>query len=136
MPVRYTLRGSLLRMDLIGDSEVEEVVTAFRAAVADPACPPRCALLVDVSHSTSLERRTPDELRRLVDAVRPYVERIGEKCAVVAVRDVHYGFTRMGAAFAAQFGVEAEVFRDERAALEWLGEISSPDPTGHDRDDG
>jgi hypothetical protein len=121
MPVTYVFQGSLLRLVPAGEYEVDDLIAAFRAAMADPACPPRCAFLVDVSRSTSLENRTPDQVRHLAGALKPYATRLGGRCAVIAVRDVHYGLSRMGAAFTAAFGVEATVFRDEPSALAWLG---------------
>jgi hypothetical protein len=120
MPVAYRLDGSLLRLDLEGAYEPEDVIRAFHAGLDDPSCPPRVRLLVDVSRSTSLESRSPTEVRLLTEYLGPYETRIGGRCAVVAVKDVHFGLSRMGAAFSEGVGVEAAVFREEREAIEWL----------------
>lgn len=129
MPATYSIRGPLLRLDLIGDYEIDDIVRTFHGALADPSCPARFDFLVDVSRSTSLETRTPEDVRRLAEALQPHATRIGGKCAVIAVRDVHYGLSRMGAAFSAEVGVEAQVFRDERTALAWLGVDPRPGGT-------
>jgi len=121
MPVTYAIRGSLLRLDLIGEYEPEDVIQALHDGLTDPACPDPVAFLVDVSRSTSLESRSPTQIRHLVEALTPYADRVGGRCAVLAVRDVHFGLSRMGAAYSGEGGVEAAVFRDEKAAMEWLG---------------
>jgi len=132
MPVTYAVRGSLLRLDLLGDYEPEDAIRALHEGLADPACPDPVCLLVDVSRSTSLETRSPNQIRRLVESLAPHAERIGKRCAVLAIRDVHFGLSRMGAVFSGEGGVESAVFREERAALDWLGVRDRGEPPADD----
>ena len=121
MTVRYELTADLLRLIAEGDYEVDEVTGTFERALTDPKCPDPVSVLLDVRRSTSLEKRTPEEIARIVAPLQPHADRIGRRCAVLAASDVHYGLGRMGSVFAEEIGVEARIFREEEPALVWLG---------------
>jgi SpoIIAA-like len=121
MPVSYELKGSLLRLDLEGLYEPQDIIQQFLAGLSDPKCPKRVALLVDAVRSKSLEKRRPHEIRLVAESLKPYADRIGGRCAIVAEADVHFGLARMGSAYTEAIGVETEVFRNSEQALDWLG---------------
>ena len=121
MPVSYALEGALLRLDLVDQYEPGDIIQQFLAGLADPDCPEKVALLLDTTRSASLEKRSPQEIRRVAVFLEPYIGRIGGRCAVVARSDVHFGMSRMGSAHSAEVGVNAQIFRDPEAALAWLG---------------
>ena len=120
MSVTYSLIGPLLRLNLEGEYEPGDIIAQFLAGLADPRCPEKVALLLDVTQSESLETRAPQDIRRVAEYLGPYRERIGGRCAVVATRDLHFGLSSMGTAYIEGIGVEAAVFRDPKSALEWL----------------
>jgi hypothetical protein len=120
MAVQYSIRGSVLTMEMVGTYEPQDVTRAFLEALADPACPNPVALLVDVSRSESLSTRPAAEIRKVAQFLGPYVNRIGAHVAVVATADLHFGLSRMGAAHSETVGVVAEVFRTTAEALTWL----------------
>jgi hypothetical protein len=121
MSVTYSLTGPLLKLSLVGQYEPGDIIAQFHAGLDDPRCPGQVALLIDVTQSESLETRAPHEIRQVAEYLRPYRERIGGRCAVVAIRDVHFGLSSMGTVYSESIGIEAAVFRDSRSALEWLG---------------
>ena len=121
MPVTYSLKGPLLTMDFEGHYDPDDIIGQFLAAMDDPSCPEKVALLVDVTRSESLETRTPHEIRRVAEFLGPYLSRIGGRCAVVAEKDVHFGLSSMGSVYGENVGVEAAIFRDSKSALDWLG---------------
>ncbi|HET9252494.1 MAG TPA: hypothetical protein VFP58_10305 [Candidatus Eisenbacteria bacterium] len=121
MAVSYSLEGPLLRMELAGTYDPEDVVREFEAAVADPRCPDPVSLLVDVTRSESLASRSPSQIRFVAESLGPYVKRINGRVAVVAIEDLHFGFSRMGSAYSENVGVEAAIFRDPEEARRWLG---------------
>ena len=121
MPVTYALVGPLLKLDLEGRYRPKDIVAQFLAGLADPSCPNRVALLLDVTRSESLETRAPHEIRRIAQFLGPYHARIGGRCAVVARTDVHFGLSKMGSVHSEAVGVRAAVFRDCKSALDWLG---------------
>ncbi|HET9951405.1 MAG TPA: hypothetical protein VFS09_06380, partial [Candidatus Eisenbacteria bacterium] len=120
MPVSYEIRDVVLRLNLEGEYEPEEILRTFLAAMSDPACPKPVALLVDVSRSESLSKRSPGEIQTVAQALGPFAKRIGGRCAVVATDDLHFGLTRMGSAYSGGVGVDVQVFREMDAALGWL----------------
>jgi len=120
MPVSYMLEGALLRLELEGQYEPQDIIQQFLAGLGDPGCPEKVALLVDTTRSTSLEKRAPDEIGRVAEFLGAYVQRIGGRCAIVARSDVHFGMSRMGSVYSADVGVDAQVFRDPESALAWL----------------
>ena len=121
MPVTVGFQGNVLRIQCVGEYEPEEVTGGFRAAIEDASSPKRVALLLDVTQSLSLKRRTPDEIRYVAEFLGPYAERIGGRCAVVVGTTLAYGFSRLGSAYTERIGVESEIFHDSDSALAWLG---------------
>ena len=120
MPVSYEIRDGVLRMNLEGEYEPENIIGTFLDALADPNCPKRVALLVDVSRSASLAKREPGEIKTVAESLGPYYERIGGRCALVASDGLQFGLTRMGSAYSGGVGIDVGVFRDPDAALSWL----------------
>lgn len=121
MPVTYSIRSNLLRIVAAGEYEWGEVPRAFLAALNDPACPDPVALLLDVRESSSIAKRSMDEIRAAGEFLGPYAARIGGKCAVLAGTELQFGLGRMGSVYSEGVGVKAGIFRDDRSALEWLG---------------
>ena len=121
MPVTYQWDGPLLKLELAGTYEPEDVIRQFEAALADPRAAEKVALLVDLSRSESIGTRNPSQIRLVAQALEPYTERIEGRCALVAPEDVQFGLSRMGSVYSESVGVEAEVFRSEEDALAWLG---------------
>ena len=120
MPVHYEIQGAVLRMNLEGEYEPEDIRRTFLAAMNDPNCPKRVALLVDVRRSEVLAKREPGQIQTVAQGLGPFGERLGHRCAVVATDDLHYGLTRMGSAYSGGVGIDVQVFRDPDAALSWL----------------
>jgi hypothetical protein len=130
VPVTYTIKGDLLRLDLVGQYEPNDIIRQFLEGLHDPRCPDTVALLLDVTRSEVLATRSADEIRRVAEFLGPYASRIRGQCALVATADVHYGLSRMGAVSSERVGVEARPFRNLDAALQWLGVSSSAPDTG------
>ena len=120
MPVRYTLDGDVLRLDFVGRYEPEEITARFLEGVANPACPDPVHLLVDLSASEVVTSRTEYQIRQVAMALRPHVDRVGHRCAVVAGTEAQYEIGLRGSVYARGIGVEARVFRNVQTALTWL----------------
>ena len=120
MAVTYSCVGDVLELELEGAYEPAEILRQFQAALADPNCPPRVTLLIDVSRSEVLARRPMHEIARIAIQLGPYAERIGGRCAVFAPSDVTFGLAQMGSVAADTVGVDARVFRSRQSALDWL----------------
>lgn len=120
MPVIHAWEGTLLRMSFVGVYEPEDIIRQFETALAE-APSAKIALLVDTTRSEVLGTRSPNQIRLVAQALAPYAERIGGRCAIVATEDIHFGLSRMGSVYSESVGVETEVFRTEEEALAWLG---------------
>ena len=120
MSVEYSWDGPLLRLDLIGTTEPDEVIRQFKVALADPQATEKVALLLDTTRSDSMATRTSNEIRLVAEALKPYVGRVQGRCAVIATKDIHFGLSRMGSVYTELIGVDAGVFRTEAEALSWL----------------
>lgn len=126
-PRAYRFEGGVLRIAPVGRYGAEQYVDLVDAALADPACPGRVALLADSTRSTA-QRSTP-ELRWIVREIAERADRIG-RVALLAPTDVRFGLSRVAAAYGAMEGMEYEVFREEADALAWLAEATDP-PDAH-----
>jgi len=125
MPVSYSIHGSLLKLELVGQYEPDDVINTFVGAMNDPAVPTPVALLLDVRKSLTLANAAIADIRRVAEYVGPFADRVGGRVAVVASSDVHFGLSRLGSVYSESVGVEAQVFRDVESAVAWLG--SAPD---------
>lgn len=121
MPVRYTLAGNLLRMDMEGAYTPEDIIKVFHAALNDPDFPRDPRFLFDVTRSDELAKRDPATIRAIADYFGERSERVGDRCAIVAATPVHYGLSRMAATTAEMRGAEVRVFTSVEDALSWLG---------------
>jgi hypothetical protein len=121
MPVTVGFQGNVLRIQCVGEYEPEEVTKGFLGAIEDSSCPKRLSLLLDLTESLSLQRRTPDEIRYVAEFLGPYAERLSGRCAVVVGTTLAYGFSRLGSVYTERIGIESEIFREADSALAWLG---------------
>jgi len=121
MPVVHAWEGTLLRMSFVGTYEPDDIIRQLEEALAEAPPSEKIALLVDTTRSEVLGTRSPSQIRHVAQALAPYAERIGGRCALVATEDIHFGMSRMGSVYSESVGVETEVFRTEDEALAWLG---------------
>ncbi|MCI0451139.1 MAG: hypothetical protein L0Z51_01970 [Candidatus Latescibacteria bacterium] len=121
MPVQYSFHGNILKLELIGQYQPDDVITTFVAAMNDPKCPQPAPILLDVRQSETLATAAVADIRRVAEYVGPYAARVGGRVAVVAASDVHFGLSRLGSVYTEGVGVEAQVFRDVEGAIAWLG---------------
>lgn len=120
MPVTYSFHGSLLKLELVGQYQPDDVIKTFVEAMNDPLCPNPASLLVDVRRSETLANAAIADIRRVAEFVGPYAPRVGGRAAVVAASDVHFGLSRLGSVYSDTVGVEVQVFRDVESAITWL----------------
>ena len=121
MPVVHAWEGTLLRMSFVGTYEPDDIIRQLEEALTEAPPLEKIALLVDTTRSEVLGTRSPSQIRHVAQALAPYAQRIGGRCALVATEDIHFGMSRMGSVYSESVGVETEVFRTEDEALAWLG---------------
>jgi hypothetical protein len=121
MPVSYSFAGRLFRLDLVGSYSIDEIEESFDRALADEAFPEDAVFLADVRRSGALATRDAHDINTVADRLGPRLERSVSRCAMVAEEPVHFGLMRMATVFLETHGVQAMVFDDLFAAVEWLG---------------
>ncbi len=76
-------------------------------------------LFIDRGSEYNPPQQGPEEAARILSLLVP---NISDRIAIVVKKDVHFGIARMIQAFCESYGVTFEVFREEQAARNWLGE--------------
>jgi hypothetical protein len=94
----------------------EDLIDHYERLRADPDLDPTYAQLIDLRE---VERfATAGVTIELVARLRVFAP--GARRAVIASEDVAYGMARMFASFAESQDQQIEVFRDARAAVDWV----------------
>ncbi|HMO36195.1 MAG TPA: hypothetical protein PKA06_09135 [Gemmatales bacterium] len=75
-------------------------------------------LLFDIRHSK--ENRSTAELNYMADVIGKHRALLTGKCAIVADQPLHYGLSRMFAAFLLKYEIRTEIIPDRDAAEAWL----------------
>ena len=119
MPVTYRFAGDVLDISAVGSYEPDEVTRAFRDAIADADRPPLRALLYDVRESAVIATRSTPDVQAAITFFQSLGPYIGGRVALLAAADAGYGVMRMVSGWAEAAGLEAQVFRDRDAALDW-----------------
>ncbi len=119
MPVSYVIQKGLIRTRCFGHVTFPEVADHFQQLVADPECPSRLDVLLDLRDTTSIP--STEQLR----AVGAEIERIRETvrfgaCAIVAGSAALFGTARVFEVVAARGFRVTQVFRDATEAEQWL----------------
>lgn len=125
MPVFVKFESDLVMVVVDGDFTAAEFRRKGHAALDGPDVPHPTPVLVDFSGAAGMARRTPEDLRETVDVFAHRAREV-ERVALVASRDLEYGFMRMGAVFAASAGFEVSVFRNRAEARTWLAGRERP----------
>jgi hypothetical protein len=121
MPVRYVINkpGEFIHTRCVGEVTLDEVIEHFDTLVQDSDCPERLDVLLDLSAITSIP-----EIAQLWTVS----EKIGETlsrvqfglCAIVAIRPVLFGMTRMFQALSEEDFSAVRVFNNQDEARDWM----------------
>lgn len=121
MPVTYEIdqERELIRTRCEGPVKFTEVLEHFRALENDPSLPARPDVLLDLTAAEASPES--DQLRSVAREVEILKKKIDwGACAIVADRDIWFGFARVFHAFAQEHFSQATVLRDLDEALRWL----------------
>jgi hypothetical protein len=121
MAVTYELdpKRSLIRTRCHGEVVFAEVLEHFKTLEADPACPDRLDVLLDLSTVVNLP--TPAQVKAIASETSRLLSRVRwGHCAIVAPRDVVYGVSRMFEMVSEPYFRGLRVFRTFDEAEAWL----------------
>lgn len=124
MPIthQYHEASQLTAFTHAGTVPDDEFLDAYRTAFDDSRVRGSCCLLIDL-RTTQSGARSAQALREMGEMMLDVFGSTGNapKVAVVAPGDLSFGLARMYESFSHRVDWEFSVFRDPRAALEWLG---------------
>lgn len=115
-----TISDGTVVMDFFGQISFGDVIAARSELAKDPGFTPGMSFLVDFT-GARLNQVTEPQVRHLAHHGRSFTDGWGEyRTAIVASDDVAFGLSRMYEAVGDRPGLELKVFRDRRAAFDWL----------------
>jgi hypothetical protein len=114
----------------IGEYEREEFLAVLERTLAELRGLPAAGMLIDVSQSIALPRRSNDDMYSFGMTMMSQRDLFANRLAIVATTDVTFGLMRMGLARASECGLESQVFRDYERALAWLCAARPPIEVG------
>ncbi|HTP13907.1 MAG TPA: hypothetical protein VMM37_09755 [Bacteroidota bacterium] len=120
MPVTYKFEATIVLISLAGEYLIEELRRTIDDALADPGYPSHARLIIDLSRSKSIVRRTNDEIKSVAEFLVTKADRFGHRLALVAAQDLTYGILRMTSVGSENQGVESGVFRSVEEARAWI----------------
>ena len=124
MPITISRSDGFDIMTVSGNPGITELISEMTAFFDTLPLFSRRSLLVDLRHST--ENRSYGDVKQLVNALLPYVDRLSRRHAFLVDGDLHFGVARMFASLAEFHGFEIAVFRNEVEARAWLQTHQTP----------
>ena len=129
MTYRYVFddRHPLVCIYVSGEDSYADHIDRIRIITGDPCWESGHSVLIDFSETTEFEISNA-ELQKIATEQRLQDAKIGSgKIAVVAPEDKVFGLTRMWEAFVeSETSMTTMVFRNRKAALQWLG-VTGPE---------
>lgn len=120
MAVRIHMDGRVLVIQGAGEYATAELVEAWLHGRELPAFGTARGICLDVRESSSLAKRSVEDLRGVTEWFIAHAAEVGGRCALVTRPGVQYGLMRMAAAWVELKSLEAEVFTDLAEATAWL----------------
>jgi hypothetical protein len=120
MPVGYRFDSGIVVIEMIGEYAMEDIRTTILSALEDSESAAVSSMLIDLSGSQSIGKRSSEDIRRMAHFVASLSDRYNHRIAFVAPGALLYGLVRMGSAGAEEKGIVCELFRSFSEAREWL----------------
>ena len=121
MPVFTRIRDGVLVVTVDGDYTSDGLRRAGERGLESDDVPTPVAVLLDMSGSAGVGKKSSDDLRQTGEFFGQRRELI-TRVAVLAPSDVVYGLMNIGSVFATAARVPTRPFRDRGEAMEWLRE--------------
>lgn len=120
MPVTFRFDSNIVVIDLVGEYSMEEIPATVLHSLADSNCPATPCILINLSNSLSIAKRTSEDVKHLALSLVSLSKRFNDRIALVAPKDFQYGLMRMGSVFTEAMGIEPQIFRNFADARQWL----------------
>lgn len=120
MPVSYRFDADIIVIEMIGEYSINDLRITVLKSFEDPECPKKPTLMIDLSKSQSISKRSSANINEMAAFIASFGKRFNNRLALVAPSDLVYGLMRMSSAPADSFGIRVEIFRTYEEAREWL----------------
>jgi hypothetical protein len=120
MPVNCEFTDGIIVLQMIGVYVPDDIQKALLKGLSDPRTSDAIGLLFDVSQSTSLRTRSPDDIVAMGYFLAQHGDAFARRVALVGFDDFPFGMMRMGRVTLEHEGITSEVFRTEDHARQWL----------------
>ena len=120
MPVTYRFESNIVIMEMVGEYSLDEIRQTLLNAIADTRRPASARLLVNLTESQSIYKRSQAELQSAAQFLASLAKNFNNHIAFVSSKDLPYGLARMVSVGADDIGIETGVFRTMAEARRWL----------------
>jgi hypothetical protein len=120
MPVTYRFDSNIVVLDMVGEYSVDDIPKTILNSLADAQCPATPFMLVNLSESMSIFKRSSEDVITMARSLVSLGKRFNNHIALVAPNDLQYGLMRMGSVFSEELGMKVEVFHTFDKARQWL----------------
>jgi hypothetical protein len=120
MPITYRFDSNIVIIELVGEYTMGDIPATINKSLADSQCPVQPFILVDLSESLSINKRSSDDVITMALSLVSLGKHFNNRIALVAPNNLPYGLMRMGAVFSEEQGMKVEIFRTFADARKWL----------------
>jgi hypothetical protein len=105
---------------MVGEYSMDDIPRTILNSLADSRCPANPSILVNLSESLSIYKRSSEDVITMARSLVSLGKRFNNRIALVAPNDLQYGLMRMGSVFSEELGMMVEIFRTFAKARQWL----------------
>jgi hypothetical protein len=120
MPVIYRFESSMVVIEMVSEYSLDEIRKTILNAVADSGRPANSCLLINLTESESIYKRSQLELQSMAQFLASLATHFNNRIAFVASKDLPFGLARMTSVGSEDLGIETAVFRTFTDARKWL----------------
>jgi hypothetical protein len=120
MPVQYSFESTIILIEAIGEYSKDDLRTVILNSMNDPLHKDNFSLLIDLTQSLSIYKRSSEEINEMASFVSSLAEHFNKRIALVSPQDLPYGMMRMSTAGSGEIGITSGVFRTLAEARKWL----------------
>jgi|WetSurMetagenome_2_1015567.scaffolds.fasta_scaffold527077_1 hypothetical protein len=120
MPITYRFDSRIVVFEMVGEYSLDEIRQTLLNALADSSRPAHSCLLINLSESQSIHKRSQGELQSMVQFLASLAEQFSNRIAFVSSKDLPFGLARMMSVGSEDRGIITAVFRTFDEARKWL----------------
>jgi hypothetical protein len=126
MPITYRFDDDVVQITIEGDHDVQDFFECVESLVQDPQWAGPSYLLIDVTRSTAVTRRTPRELRQVSEFMQARPGLFRHSTALLVSSSMQVESLSQNIQSATLNGDAARAFFDRGEAIAWLRSQAYP----------